>query len=319
MKILYLTDTHIRGTNPKYRLDDFASTLRAKLIEVVGLIEAHRVDFVIHGGDVFDMPSLPLPVAGDFMEILARIRVPIYAVAGNHDIYAYNPETLDRTMLGFLSKLGHFRLLHPGSPVYIEAGGVRVQLSGMHFHFAIDRRDFRMDYCVRKVNCDFAIHTAHGLLLTRPVAPEIPHTIAELVAQNTEADLTLGSHAHFGFAPVTFDGRTVANPGALVRLSPQPADMQRQPQVLLIDLTGLKPAYVFVPLASALPGNAVIDAKQANDFTSREAVLSDYFKGWGSASTLEDVLQDLAERDTLPRKVRDEAVHRLQRARKGIG
>ncbi|MEW6726461.1 metallophosphoesterase family protein [Desulforudis sp. 1088] len=319
MKLLYLTDTHIRGTNPKYRLDDFASTLRAKLIEVVGLVETHRVDFVIHGGDVFDMPSLPLPVVGDFMEILARIRAPIYAVAGNHDIYAYNPETLDRTMLGFLSRLGHFRLLQPGSPVYVEAGGVRVQLSGMHFHYAMDRRDFRMDYCVRKVDCDFAIHTTHGLLLTRPVAPEIPHTLAESVAQNTEADLTLGSHAHFGFAPVTFDGRTVANPGALARLSPQPADVQRRPQVLLIDLTGEKPAYVLIPLTSAPLGSTVIDTQQANNFTAREAVLSDYLKGWGSASTLEDVLHDLAQRDTLSEKVRDEAMHRLQDARKGIG
>ena len=34
MKLLYLTDTHIRGTSPKNRLDDYYESLKEKLKEI---------------------------------------------------------------------------------------------------------------------------------------------------------------------------------------------------------------------------------------------------------------------------------------------
>ncbi|MDU7114936.1 MAG: metallophosphoesterase, partial [Peptoniphilus harei] len=39
MKLLYLTDTHIRGTNPKNRIDDYQQTLKEKLTEVSNIIK----------------------------------------------------------------------------------------------------------------------------------------------------------------------------------------------------------------------------------------------------------------------------------------
>ena len=52
LKILFLTDTHIRGTNPKNRIDDFVQTLENKLCEIVNIINEENIDFVIHGGDI---------------------------------------------------------------------------------------------------------------------------------------------------------------------------------------------------------------------------------------------------------------------------
>ena len=39
MKLLYLTDTHIRGTNPLGRRDDFILTMQNKLTEVKEIIQ----------------------------------------------------------------------------------------------------------------------------------------------------------------------------------------------------------------------------------------------------------------------------------------
>lgn len=50
MRILYFTDTHIRGTNPKSRKDNFPDTLREKLEELVRVSQECKVDYVFFGG-----------------------------------------------------------------------------------------------------------------------------------------------------------------------------------------------------------------------------------------------------------------------------
>lgn len=260
MKLLYLTDTHIRNTNPPVRRDDFAASLKAKLTEIVALANDLQVEAVLHGGDFFDLPCPSLSEAGDFVPLFVALRAPIYAVAGNHDVFAYDPGTMDRTMLGFLARLGHVRLLPPGRAVYLDDGRQRIQLTGTHFHRDIDRRDPRLDYCVAKKDCDLAVHVAHGMLLDTPLEYGPSHTVIADIAPFTEADVTLGSHAHFGYPDIRLDGKLFVNPGSVARMSAHPADLARRPQVILLDLdAGPLPVATHIPLASALPGPQVID------------------------------------------------------------
>ncbi len=270
MKLLYLTDTHIRGDNPHHRRDDFPATVRAKLLEVAGLVRALEVDAVLHGGDFFDQPSPELSVVGDFIRIFIEMGVPIYVVQGNHDIFACNPDTLEHTMLGLLHRVGTLHVLRRGERVYLESRGVRVQLTGTPFHFNMDRVDPLADYCVTKEDCDYAVHLAHGMLLDKPFFPGTPHTLVSTVAPHTAADYTLGSHAHFGYPDVEWDGRWFINPGSLVRLSVQPGDIQRTPQVLLLDFTGSRPVHTKIPLKSARPGHEVLDAGLAAAAAGRD-------------------------------------------------
>ena len=58
LRFLFLTDTHIRGTNPQNRKDDFLKTLFDKMTEVFDLAKQNNVDIIIHGGDVFDRPDI---------------------------------------------------------------------------------------------------------------------------------------------------------------------------------------------------------------------------------------------------------------------
>ncbi len=298
MRLLYLTDTHIRGDNPPHRRDDFPATVRAKLLEVAGLVRALEADALLHGGDFFDQPSPELSVVGDFIRIFTGMGVPIYVVQGNHDIFACNPDTLEHTMLGLLDSVGMLHVLRRGERVYLESRGVRVQLTGTPFHFNMDRVDQQGDYCVTKSDCDYAVHLVHGMLLDKPFFPGTPHTLVRTIAPHTEADYTLGSHAHFGYPDVEWEGRWFINPGSLVRLSVQPGDVGRTPQVLLLDFSGPRPVHTKIPLQTARPGHEVLDAGLAAAAAGREGAEAAFgrFERPESRTYLEpaEVLQDVA-------------------------
>src|SRR3954452_25337411 len=98
MRILYMTDTHIRGTSPRSRIDDVEKTIRLKLEEVIQIAEREKVDFILHGGDVFDRPNLSPAVVREFALLFRRFPAPVYAIDANHDIYEHNPATTPRTM-----------------------------------------------------------------------------------------------------------------------------------------------------------------------------------------------------------------------------
>jgi len=129
MRLLYFTDDHKRGTTPENRKDNFPQTLLTKLNEVVEIAKEQEVDYVLHGGDFFDVPAPALSICADYLEVYQRFNVPVFTIPGNHDLFGHNIETLPRTMLGFAARLGIVHLVGR-EPVYLEKKGLRVQLTG---------------------------------------------------------------------------------------------------------------------------------------------------------------------------------------------
>ncbi|HHY48060.1 MAG TPA: serine/threonine protein phosphatase [Firmicutes bacterium] len=322
MRFLYLTDTQGRGNSPQSRRDDFLATLEAKLREVVEIALEYRVDAILHGGDFFDIPNPSLPVAWRVIAPFWESRIPVYGVGGNHDFYGYNPETLPRTVLGFLGQLGAVRLLLPGRPVYFDDGNVRVQVTGQHYHYDIDRRDRRFDYWIKKNGCDVAIHIVHGMVVERALAPGVPFTTPDQIL-DTEADITLCGHNHLGFPDVAVGGKYILNPGALVRLTANPADIARHPQVLLIDLDG-GISYRKIRLKSAPEGEDVIDRSAALEAELKARKFSEFVqnvKDSGEFKTVDigALIQEIAGRKSLPGKVRERALKIISDVQEGMG
>ncbi|HHW54145.1 MAG: metallophosphoesterase [bacterium] len=322
MRLLFLTDTHHRGTTPQNRLDNFPDTQREKVQEVVDLIREHQVDLVLHGGDFWDSPFPALNVCAEVLETYRAIPVPIYGIAGNHDLYGHNLGTLHRTMLGFMDRLGLIRLLNPGERVYIEKKGLRLQLTGQPYHYDMDRRDPVLDYCITKEDCDVAVHIVHGLLADRSLGSIIQHTVVDRVL-STEADLTLVGHYHLGFSPVEYRGRYFFNPGALVRVNNHPQEMARQPAVLLLDLGGGEVKYSLLPLRCARPGEEVLDRSKVELQERREERLAEFVREVAAAgqyygANLEEMVAAIADKETLPPEVRQEALRRLARAQEAF-
>lgn len=96
--------------------------LRNKLNEVIDIAGREKVNAVLHGGDLFDRPDLSPAVVRDFARLLRRLETPVYTIAGNHDIYGHNPETVDRSMLGLLDAFGTVRLIRAGEKICLEEG-----------------------------------------------------------------------------------------------------------------------------------------------------------------------------------------------------
>ncbi len=259
MKILYFTDTHIRGTTPKNRKDDYLNTLENKFLEILKIIQEKKVDFVIHGGDLFDRPDISVSVVSKFAEILNRIKVPIYMVSGNHDIYGHNPLTVNRTMVGLLDNLGIINIIDNMGKVILEKENIKVQLTGQPYIYNIDNPNNREYYLVDDIDegIDYSIHLVHGMLLDRPFIKGIPYTLIDDI-KTTKADITLSGHYHSGFKKTIIDGKYFINPGSIVRITNSLREMERQPQVALIDLNETIDIN-FLPLLTAKSGEEVLD------------------------------------------------------------
>ncbi len=321
MKFLFLTDDHKRGTTPENRKDNFPESLAEKLREVVRISLEQEVDYVLHAGDFFDVPAPAISVCADFLEIYQQFSVPVYTIPGNHDLFGHNSETLPRTMLGFAARLGIVKLLDR-EPLYLEKGGLRVQVTGQGYHFEMDRRDPKLDYVVEKRDCDYAIHMVHGMLLQKPLFPGALYTLIEHI-WDTEADFTLVGHNHLGFPDTEKDGRLFLNPGALVRLSNQKQEMKRPVQVMVMDLGASPPVVQKIRLKSALPGEEVLDRSRLDEAAFREERLAGYLQEVKAAGSYQrtDVrvlIEEIAAIEDLPPGVIQEALQRISMAEEAL-
>lgn len=316
MKFLYFTDTHIRGNAPANRKDNFLDTLRAKFAEVAELAREHDVCALLHGGDFFDLPNPSLTVVGDFLALLQGAGKPVYAIAGNHDLFGHNPDTLPRTVLGFIARLGLINLLNPGENVFLTDEHCTVQITGQHYHYDMDRRDPNLDYVIQKsAQAHVAIHLVHGMLMDKAFMEGVAHTTIDQI-RHTEADVTICGHNHLGFADYQLDNKWFVNPGALIRLSNHPHEMTRRPQVLLVECSATGVSLKRIVLKSGAPGTEVLDRSASELAAYQEERLSSFVQSIRSAGDykgidIASVIETIANREGIQPDVKTEALRRI--------
>lgn len=292
MKLLYTNDWHVKGTNPRSRKDNYTEALRRKVAEVRNLASVHDCKAILFGGDLTDTPDISESVMGDLIRDLLAFPVPIYGIWGNtHDIWGDNPATLRRTALGVVAAAEGIRLLEAGAPVVLEEDGIRVQVTGQGYHAEMDRRDYRLDYCVypegspiapdghqhwKSPDSTWAIHIVHGMLRTEPLMAGVPVTLVNDVLDNTSANVTLSGHDHNGFGVKGELARLACNPGALMRLTAAKEELTRPVQVALIALTTTFCTVELIPLQSAAPGDEVLDRSKLDADKARKSALEDF-------------------------------------------
>lgn len=317
MKLLYLTDTHIRGTSPQNRLDDYQETLKEKLREIASIIKEEKIDYVLHGGDLFDRPDVSVSIVSDFAKIFQSFGVPIYIISGNHDIFGHNPDTLDRTMLGLLCNLGVMNLVNYKKIILDK--DIRVQLTGSPYVYSMDEASNRENYILDEVDntCKYSIHMTHGFLIDKPFLKEVSHTLIEDI-RSTKADITLAGHYHFGFKTVELDNKYFVNPGALIRISNSKAEINRRPKVNIITLADeIKIEDRF--LKCAKPGEEVLDRSEMERHQFKGIKLAE-FKECIDATTnynsldIFDLLLKISKSENISEEVKKEALKRVEEA-----
>ena len=316
MKILFFTDTHLRGTNPKNRKDDFVTALENKLNEIIDIIDSEDIDYIIHGGDLIDRPDVSISVVSHFSKILKKIKIPFYIVTGNHDIYGHNPMTMNRTVLGLLNDLDFLKIIGSNDKLIFEKEGIRVQVTGQPYIYDIDDINHRDYYILKEKPKDvnYAIHIVHGMLLDRPFIKGIPYTLIDEI-KDTKADVTLSGHYHSGFNTIQIEDKYFLNPGSLVRVTNSIKEMDRRPQVVKLQLDS-KIGIEYIKLKSALDGELVLDRKEIEKFIFKNERLSEFKQSIDSAMDIEkmdinDLLIEVTTSEGFSSEVKNEALRRI--------
>lgn len=316
IRLLYFTDSHIRGTNPRARIDNYPEALKAKLREVFSLAAKNNCNAVVCGGDLFDRPDTAYAVAGEFASVLAECPVQIYVCPGNHEIYGYNLETLNRSILGFLSQINLVQILNR-EPVILR-NKVTVYLTGQGFYHDMDRGP--MDYQTGVSRIDgFKVHVVHGMLVEKPLPYEVAHTLINDV--KTDAHLILSGHEHIGFGLHRRPDRVwFCNPGALSRTTAKAEEFYRPVQVALFEFTedGIKAE--LIPLSCARPGTEILSRDHLAQLAEREERMNHFLsllaaEGESKFLEIREIVDDIARREGIPAEVRNEALARLAAAR----
>ncbi len=318
MNILYFTDTHIRGTNPKNRLDNYYETVKTKFNEIKEIIDQEKIDYVLHGGDLFDRPDVSVSIVSDFAKIFQSFNAPVYIISGNHDIFGHNPDTLNRTMLGLLCNIGILNLVN-NKKIILEKD-VRVQLTGSPYTYSMDDKSKINNYIVDDIDptCKYAIHMTHGFLTDKPFIKEVAHTLVEDI-MSTKADITLGAHYHYGFKTIHKDGKYFLNPGALMRISNSLAEIKRKPKVNIIELTEEGISVNDYYLKSAKPGEVVMDREEIERHKFKGIKIAEFKEIIDSSVDFKnmdifDLLLKISKDNNIDENVKSEALKRVEQA-----
>lgn len=316
MKLLFFTDTHIRGTSPKNRKDNLPETLEKKLKEIKRIIEEYKIDFVLHGGDLFDRPDISVSVVSNFASILNSFNVPIYIISGNHDVYGHNPNTLNRTMLGLLDALKVVRIVDKNDTIYLEKEGIKVQLTGHPYTYDIDDQSNRSYYIVNEIPQDvnYSIHMVHGMLLNKPFIEGIPYTLIDDI-KDTKANITLSGHYHSGFGIINTNGKYFINPGSLVRVTNSLAEIDRMPKVVLIELNQ-SINIELIQLKSSSQGKEILDRQEIENHIFKSERLFEFKQSIDKAINFEkleinEILMEVSSAEGVSEEVKQEALKRI--------
>ena len=296
LRFVHCTDLHISGKNPLYRKDDLNETIKEKIAWINNYAREIRANGILCTVDIFDKPDTSYGVLNkDILSLFKDSPVIWYCIAGNHDMYGYNPDTLSRTPFQTLleceaiQKVGIEKeekesFLLSGKEQSIHEAvyqGYCLTITGMDCNALTDNReDKEYDYggCLEpKKNGEFRIHMAHGFLANKDWGDKISHTKISEIADKIDVDIVLCGHEHSGFGIVEKNGILFINPGSVSRVTSGVGDIGRIPQVAVIDIDVIDGKVVkdahLVTIAVAKPAEEVIDYEKAQEIKQKKKAL----------------------------------------------
>jgi len=291
MKFLYITDLHLRTQKPINRTDeDYFSEQFKKLTQIFTYVKSNKIKYLFIGGDIFDVASssykLFVATLSFFMELSKFCE--IYTICGNHDILGGSKDTIDRVALGGLLASGAVKKLETLS---ID----NVHIRGLDYRLIPDKSDY-----MTQSKKDKKIIISHDMIVPHNDFPFDVFCVEDI---ETNYDLVLCSHYHIPFEKKK--GKTLfLNPGSLMRLKLVEDNVNRLPQMLLVEILKTKIKYEFIQL-KALPGKVIFDVQGKREFLEEEMKLEEFFT---SLSSLNNALKQFDVEEALGKLKRDKSV-----------
>jgi DNA repair protein SbcD/Mre11 len=264
MKFLFFTDSHLRDSCPRYRIDDFYKTQFEELGELANLVLEYDIDVVLCGGDLLHVPKPSHELVRDLIGWAKYINVPIYSVIGNHDTVGYQMDAIGSNGIGVLFESEAFHELiekvFEEEKIVIRGINAKVQEDGNGYEF-----EPKYDGYTKLIVSHNYIIDAASMMFDFIQPKNVP----------TNADLILLGHYHHPFQTQVGNTRFI-NPGALSRWEIDSAN--RIPTVLLIEIENGKIDVKHIPLACAKRAEELFDLTKVGMEKEKEDQLKSFME-----------------------------------------
>lgn len=234
MRLGLLGDLQLTNKSPERRIDDYWATLLGKVTQALEIFEQKKCDVILQVGDFFDAPTVARKVVADIIRLFYSFdrydQSRIYCVYGQHDIAGHSAWTFQNSPLEVLQASRIVKVLSD-SPVYRNfresAAGDTICFYGASFGERIPRPSIHEE-------C-YNILVTHRMIGNRPLWPT-----QELVGprqflrKHPGYNLIVCGDYHYRFSD-TWNGRTIINPGAIIRKTISKFDLEHKPAVVIFD------------------------------------------------------------------------------------
>ena len=262
MKFLFFTDSHLRDSRPRNRIDDFYKSQFEELGELANLVLEHDVDALLCGGDLLHVPKPSHELVRDLIGWAKYINVPIYSVIGNHDTVGYQMDAIGSNGIGVLFESEAFHELtekvFEEEKIIIRGINAKVQEDGYGYEFEPKYAGY-----TRLIVSHNYIIDAESMMFDFMQPKNVP----------TNADLILLGHYHHPFQTQVKNTQFI-NPGALSRWGIDEAN--RIPTVLLIEIANGIVDVKHIPLACAKKAEEIFDLNKVGVEKDKEDQLKSF-------------------------------------------
>ena len=228
MKLGLLGDLQLTNKGPERRIDDYWMTLQMKLTQALEIFAEKECDCVLQVGDFFDSPTVANKVEAVIIQLFHHFRRygqdRALCVYGQHDISGHSKYTLPNSPLAVLQAAGVIKILDD-NPVLVGEEDNTICIYGASFGESIPE----------PYEDSYNILVTHRMIGDRPLWPG-----QELVGprvflrKHPGYNLIVCGDYHFRFIE-TWNGRTIINPGAIVRKTISKFDLEHKPAVVIFD------------------------------------------------------------------------------------
>ena len=228
MKLLLLGDAHITKRGPEKRLDNYFVTQQDKFDQVFGIFEEHDCEVLLQVGDFFDTSTVGNYVISTMVRKLKLSGVPIYVILGQHDFSGASKSTFPSSPLAVLEAAGAVKIIGDRYELGSTKDEKPVCIYGASFGEDIPKTKEHPEDA-------YNILVTHRMIGDRPLWPghELPSP-TRFLRKNPSYSLVVCGDYHYRFTG-TYDGRTIINPGALVRKTVSKFDLEHQPAAVIFD------------------------------------------------------------------------------------
>lgn len=228
MRIGIFGDLQLTNKSPERRLDDYWKTLIGKVAQGLEIFEDAKCDCVLQVGDFFDAPTAARRVSSEITHLLytwTREENPVFCVFGQHDVIGHSKSTLPNSPLADLQAARIVKVLSD-NPVYLGSEEEIFCLYGASFGEPIPVPN-EGDY--------YNILVTHRMIGSKPLWPDqVLEGPRQFLRKYPCYNLVVCGDYHFRFIE-TWNGRTIINPGAIVRKTISEFDLEHRPAVVIFD------------------------------------------------------------------------------------